>query len=90
MTAFCSSPPAARLRVLQIRVHARRGTAVTNDAKLGMLAGVAAVVVVAVVYFQKPPASAAAGKPAAVGTTTTPPAVPPAAVVVPQKGPSRG
>ncbi len=42
-----------------------------NDAKLGLLAGVAAVLVVAVVYFQKPPmpppgppAAAAIGPPA--------------------------
>jgi hypothetical protein len=37
-----------------------------NDAKMGMLAGVAAVIVVAVVYFQKaPPASAGVTPPAA-------------------------
>ena len=56
-----------------------------SEAKLGLLAGVAAVLAVAVVYFQKP---AAAGPtradPAAVaGTPASPPGVPPAAVLVP-------
>ena len=32
----------------------------TNDSKLGLLAGLAAVVVIAVVYFQKPPEAGAA------------------------------
>ena len=45
----------------------------TNDSKLGLLAGLAAVVVVAVVYFQKPPDAGAAAalppKPAAVSIT---------------------
>jgi hypothetical protein len=58
----------------------------TNDSKLGLLAGVAAVIVAAVVYYQKPQVNAAtpiAGD--LVGTPGAPPSVPPAAVIVPQK-----
>ena len=49
-----------------------------NDAKLGLLAGVAGVLLVAVVYFPKP---APAGVPAATraGGGGNPTAVPPAA-----------
>jgi hypothetical protein len=58
-----------------------------SDAKLGLLAGVAAVLVVAVVYFQKP-VSATQTNPAyeaasVNGTASAPPTVPPAAVLVP-------
>lgn len=56
-----------------------------NDAKLGLLAGVAGVLLVAVVYFPKAPAGLAAGpasQPVA-GTAAAPPGVTPAAVVVP-------
>lgn len=59
-----------------------------SDAKLGLLAGVAAVLVVAVVYFHKPvspahpdPSYEAAAMNA--GTASAPPTVPPAAVLVP-------
>lgn len=42
-----------------------------NDAKLGLLAGVAAVLVVAVVYFQKPPVPPPGPPaPAAIGPPT--------------------
>lgn len=55
-----------------------------NDAKLGLLAGLAATLVVAVVYFQKPtPATSPAAKVAVAGVGDTPPTVPPAAVKVP-------
>lgn len=58
----------------------------TNDSKLGLLAGVAAVIVVAVVYYQKPTVNAASPtRGDIVGTPTAPPAIPPAAVVVPHK-----
>lgn len=56
----------------------------TNDAKLGLLAGLAGVIVSAVVYFQKPTVPGDAAKPAAVtASRPTGPNVPPAAVVVP-------
>lgn len=61
----------------------------TNDAKLGMLAGIAGVLVVAVVYFQKGPAGIAASpadKAAVAGSATAPPTVAPAAVAVPAEG----
>lgn len=57
-----------------------------NDAKLGLLAGVAATLVVAVVYFHKP--ALTAGPPAKVavaGVGNVPPAVTPAAVKVPTR-----
>lgn len=57
-----------------------------NDAKLGLLAGVAATLVVAVVYFHKP--ALGTGPPAKVavaGVGNAPPAVPPAAVKVPSR-----
>ena len=48
----------------------------TNDSKLGLLAGLAAVVVIAVVYFQKPPeAGAAAAVPAKPAAVSLSPAV---------------
>ena len=48
----------------------------TNDSKLGLLAGLAVVVVVAVVYFQKPPdAGAAAALPAKPAAVSVAPAV---------------
>ncbi len=54
-----------------------------NDAKLGLLAGVAAVLVVAVVYFQKPPtpppgppAPAAIGPPALARLPVVDPVIP--------------
>jgi hypothetical protein len=57
---------------------------VTNDMKLGLLAGVAGVLAVAVVYFPKGPAATAAPSVAvAGGSAAAPPGVPPAAVVVP-------
>ncbi len=56
-----------------------------TDAKLGMLAGVAAVLVAAVLYFQKPASAEGAIKPADVGTRAVPPGVPPAAVKVPPR-----
>ena len=67
----------------------RGGLAVESDAKLGLLAGVAAVLVVAVVYFNKPLPMTAAGE--RVNLTTAadrPPTVPPASVGVPDR-PSR-
>jgi hypothetical protein len=62
------------------------GWAMTDEAKLGLVAGVLAVLGVAVFGFPRQPA--AAEPPAAVaaaGTPTAPPGLPPAAVVVPQK-----
>jgi len=56
-----------------------------TDAKLGMLAGLAAVLVAAVVYFQKPAVAESPGKPATAGTSAVPPSVPPAAVKVPPR-----
>ena len=59
-----------------------------SEAKLGLLAGVAAVLAVAVVYFQKPAPGPAPADPAAVaGTTAAPPGVPPAAFLVPAAKP---
>lgn len=58
----------------------------TNDSKLGLLAGVAAVIVAAVVYYQKPHVNAATPTTGdIIGTPTAPPTVPPAAVIVPHK-----
>ena len=64
----------------------------TNDSKLGLVAGVAAVLVVAVVYHNKPALGDATPVQAAIGSATTPPAVPPAAVGVPTlpAAPARG
>jgi len=42
----------------------------TNDAKLGLVAGIAAVLVVAAVYFQKPRADAAERKASVVVALT--------------------
>ena len=47
----------------------------TNDSKLGLLAGLAAVVVIAVVYFQKPPEAGAAAVPARPAAVSLSPAV---------------
>lgn len=47
----------------------------TNDSKLGLLAGLAAVVVIAVVYFQKPPEAGAAAVPAKSAAVSLSPAV---------------
>jgi len=60
------------------------GLSMPNDAKLGMLAGVAAVLVAAVVYYQKPASAEVPTKPVA-GTRALPPGVPPAAVKVPAR-----
>ncbi|MCZ2340552.1 MAG: hypothetical protein LC104_01995 [Bacteroidales bacterium] len=58
-----------------------------SDAKLGLLAGVAAVLVVAVVYFHKPVSPAQSDSvyeaAAITGSAAAPPTVPPAAVLVP-------
>ena len=57
-----------------------------SDAKLGLLAGVAAVLVVAVVYFQKEPDTALPAPPAETAVVAgAPPTVPPAAVLVPSR-----
>lgn len=55
----------------------------TNDSKLGLMAGVAAVLVVAVVYHNKPALGDGGPVQAVAGNATTPPAMPPAAVGVP-------
>lgn len=64
----------------------------SDEAKLGLVAGVLAVIGVAVFGSPRGPAAAdAGGRPAAVvaaGTATTPPGLPPAAVQVPA-GPAR-
>ena len=49
----------------------------TNDAKLGLVAGMAAVLVVAAVYFQKPKAVAAEPR-ASIVTALTPAEIVPA------------
>ncbi len=54
-----------------------------SDAKLGLLAGVAAVLVVAVVYFNKPPARPTAVRANLPTTADRPPSTPPASVGVP-------
>jgi hypothetical protein len=61
------------------------GTTVTNDAKLGFLAGIAGVLVVAVVYFQKGPVGVAAAPEnrAAVAGAVSRPVASPAAVIGP-------
>lgn len=56
-----------------------------SDAKLGLLAGVAAVLVVAVVYYNKPAAEAAAVRANLPATADRPPPTPPASVGVPAR-----
>jgi hypothetical protein len=56
----------------------------TNDAKLGLLAGVAVVLVVAVFFYPKAGAGPASiGGPAAAAKGNAPPTQPPAQVAVP-------
>jgi len=55
----------------------------TDDAKLGLAAGVLAVIGVAVFGFQREPARDRPPQAAVAGSAAVPPGFPPAAVVVP-------
>jgi hypothetical protein len=57
----------------------------TDDAKLGLVAGVLAVVAVAVFGFPRGPAAAPQPPAAVTGSPAVPPALPPAAGLVPAK-----
>ena len=55
----------------------------TDEAKLGLVAGVLAVIGMAVFGFQREPAASRKPEAAVAGTAAVPPGLPPAAVVVP-------
>jgi hypothetical protein len=53
----------------------------TNDSKLGLLAGLAGVVVIAVVYYQKPAVANAAAPPQPAAVSLAPASMTPALIV---------